>query len=49
MISCGATDVYCAWNLYLVHLSVIYERHKCLIRGEIHSFNFVKWDSDLER
>lgn len=41
MPSCDAIDVYYALNLYCVHLSVTYERCKCLIRGEIHGFNFV--------
>lgn len=32
--------VPCAWNLHLILVSVICGRHKCLIRGELHGFNF---------
>ena len=47
MVSCGAIDVYCAQNLYVIHLSAVYQRHKCLIGGEIHGLNFV--NSDVEQ
>lgn len=38
----------CAWNLYLILVSVIYRRHKCLIRGKLHGFNFVNFSSGAE-